>query len=183
MNDDVTSPIDRADALWQAALQRASLTRHLKDVFLLVFGLTPWLRNARLESLRSTELARWLQTELAAVTPTEAAKVATLARINREMADTGFRQVVVANVTVPVAILAVLNEVLDGGVVRLAYQVFETKTRLIVAAAACFAAILAAVLYSYAVAITARNLHMAVQLARPDVAAAAESGPDPMDTL
>ncbi|MEM1261047.1 MAG: hypothetical protein AAGH76_01495 [Pseudomonadota bacterium] len=182
MNDDAVTQPDKAEAIWQAALARATLWPTLKEMLLLVFGVTPFLlRRVRLETVRKTALARWLHTELARASHADAMKIATLARVHREMVDSSFRQIVVANVTVPVALLAVLNEVLDEGLVHFAFEVFETKASVIAVGVTVFATILATVLYSYAVTINARDLHTCVQLARPDVGGSAESGSDSLE--
>ena len=165
----------QAEAVWEKALSLQSTWQRALRLSSFVVGLTPWLPADRLARVERTRVARFLREAVTGLTPTARRCLETRARINRDLAGSAFRLVVVGNVTIPVAVVAIVNGLTDGRVYSATTELFEPGIELLALVVAVLASIGAIVLYAYAAAANARDLHHLVQLygaSGADVAAA-----------
>ncbi|MEO1034086.1 MAG: hypothetical protein AAFX44_00875 [Pseudomonadota bacterium] len=161
-DDSITDP--STHTVWQTANRLLPTWRRAATLSLLLFGAAPWLRRDRLERMEASSCARYLRTALPSLARASLADLAIRARINREMASSAFRQMVVVNITIPVAVVALVNELSDGALLRLGLDLFGGQTRLAIAIMMVIVMMASFVFYAYTLASNARELHMLIQL-------------------
>ena len=158
-------------SVWQGLKPHMSTWRRALRLSSFIFGVTPWLRLNRLERLERLSMADYLRTAIPTLGSRELAALEARARVNREIASSAFRYTIFSNVTLPIATIAIVNEVSNGQVYSVALDLFGTHSAVVSAVAAGVLVSGAFALVAYAAAINARDAHFLIQIYAPTAGA------------
>lgn len=150
----------KADRLWREAMRLFSNRRGMRPRRSWMSGLSVGTGPKRLERLMASRGARQLLPKLEALSDRELVIFRTYARINLEQAEAAMRLSLIANITIPVGFLVILNQFFPGTVQELFdYAGVEAMLGGIAAAAVV---LLLLIWYSYAGVFQARDIsHLA----------------------
>ena len=168
-----------AGELWREAMRLFSNFRGMRPRRSWMSGLSVGTGPKRLERLTSSKAAAQLMPKLETLSDRELVIFRTYARINLEQAEAAMRLSLIANITIPVGFLVILNQFFPGTVQELFdYTGVEAMLGGIAAAAVV---LLMLIWYSYAGVFQARDIsHLAAIAAGKRGAGASdqESGGD-----
>lgn len=150
----------KADRLWREAMHLFSNFRGMRPRKSWASGLSVGTGPKRLERLMASRGARQLMPKLEALSDRELVIFRTYARINLEQAEAAMRLSLIANITIPVGFLVILNQFFPGTVQELFdYAGVEA---MLGGTAAAAVVLLLLIWYSYAGVFQARDIsHLA----------------------
>ena len=108
--------VSTADRLWREAMHLFSNFRGMRPHRSWMSGLSVGTGPKRLERLTASKAARQLMPKLEALSDRELVMFRTYARINLEQAEAAMRLSLIANITIPVGFLVILNQFFPGTV-------------------------------------------------------------------
>lgn len=169
-----------ADSVWREATELFSNLRGMRPRSSWLTGLSVGAGRGRLKQLLTSSEAKKLTPRLEALPDAEFAVFRSYAQVNLEQAQAAVRLSLIANITIPVGFLVLVNQFFPGSVRSLVSYVGVDAMLLGLLSAGSL--LFFAIWYCYAGVFQARNLeHLTVIAAAKRRGAAATAGEDEVD--
>lgn len=159
MTSDAGGPM-KAGELWREAMRLFSNFRGMRPRRSWMSGLSVGTGPKRLERLTASKGAAQLMPKLERLSDRELSIFRTFARINLEQAEAAMRLSLIANITIPVGFLVILNQFFPGTVLELVE--YAGPEAMLVGVGLAAGLLLILIWYSYAGVFQARDIsHLA----------------------